>query len=218
MEQTNRPQGWVYVVTNPSLPELVKVGYTTRPDVEARLREFDQAGLPYPYEVAYKRWVAEPRQLEKRVHQFLTIERENKEWFRCSVERAQEAIDHLAPVHTELLQEPGMSSEPNTFSDSGWSGYSEEPNARFEVDDEQEGREEELPSLFWAWLLLVLVIVALSMFWIKIVPSIFSGVGSEYRVYLFFGLLALTFKIILYPLANLAMQQEKHNQNVNTLD
>ena len=211
MEQQNKPQGWVYVVTNPSLPELVKVGYTTRPDVDARLREFDQAGLPYPYEVAYKLWVVEPRQLEKRVHQFLTIERENKEWFRCSVERAQEAIDHLAPVHTELLQEPGV----NTFSDSGWSGYSEEPNARFEVDDEQEGREGEPPSLLWPWLLLVLVIVALSMFWIKVVPSIFSALSGTGlgQVTIFFALLYFTLKIILYPLAYLTMQQEKHNQS-----
>ncbi len=30
--------GWVYIVTNKALPSLVKVGYTTRLDINQRLR------------------------------------------------------------------------------------------------------------------------------------------------------------------------------------
>ena len=88
--------GWVYVVTNKSIRALVKVGYTTRRDLNQRLREFDQAGLPYPYERAYALWVEEPRLIEKQVHQALAIHRENKEWFRCSVEHAKETIEQMA--------------------------------------------------------------------------------------------------------------------------
>ena len=88
--------GWVYVVTNKSIRDLVKVGYTTRRDLNQRLREFNQAGLPYPYERAYALWVEEPRLIEKQVHQALAIHRENKEWFRCSVEHAKEAIEQIA--------------------------------------------------------------------------------------------------------------------------
>ena len=143
MEEQARTQGWVYIVTNPSLSGLVKVGYTARQDVNKRLREFDQAGLPYPYEKAYALWVVEPRELEQRVHQHLTVWRENKEWFRCSVERAQEAIDHLASAHIELLREPEPSLELNDFSDSEWPGYSEEPNPPRTRDASREYREEE---------------------------------------------------------------------------
>ena len=149
MEGENRTQGWVYVVTNPSLPGLVKVGYTTRQDVNKRLREFDQAGLPYPYEVAYKVWVAEPQKLEKRVHQFLTIQRESKEWFRCSVERAKEAVEHLAPVHRELIQKQETSPALNNFSDSAWPGYSEEPNSQRKLDSYRESeRKRESKEFF----------------------------------------------------------------------
>ena len=88
--------GWVYVVTNKSIQDLVKVGYTTRRDLNQRLREFNQAGLPYPYERAYALWVEEPRLIEKQVHQALAIHRENKEWFRCSVEHAKETIEQMA--------------------------------------------------------------------------------------------------------------------------
>lgn len=132
MSEHSSSQGWVYIVTNPALPELVKVGYTARQDVEKRIKEFNQAGLPYPYSVAYKVWVPEPQKLEKRVHQFLANERENKEWFRCSVGLAKEAIDHLAPSHTAqwTVHEKAATPELNDFSDSGecWPGYSEEPN------------------------------------------------------------------------------------------
>ena len=126
MEQQSGLNGWVYVVTNPSLPGLVKVGYTTRQDVNKRLREFDQAGLPYPYEKAYALWVAEPRQLEQRVHQHLTVWRENKEWFRCSVELARATIDQLAQHH-KALQEEGVSPSPIEDTGTAWPGYSDIP-------------------------------------------------------------------------------------------
>ena len=141
MEQQNSTKGWVYVVTNPSLSGIVKVGYTTRQDVAKRLQEFDQAGLPYPYEVAYKVWVSEPRKLERRVHQFLTIEKENKEWFRCSVERAQEAIDHLVSAHKELVHKQKQYTESNNFSDLVWPGYSKEPNQPREIDAPNRDKE-----------------------------------------------------------------------------
>ena len=88
--------GWIYVVTNQAIPGLVKIGYTTRVDIEQRLREFNQAGLPYPYEAAYTAWVNEPRWVEGEVHSLLEGHRENKEWFRCSVEVAKKAIAEIA--------------------------------------------------------------------------------------------------------------------------
>lgn len=115
-------------MTNPSLPGLVKIGYTTRRDVNTRLKEFDQAGLPYPYEKAYALWVAEPRGLEQRVHQSLTIWRENKEWFRCSVEKAKETIEQLAQYNVALLDEKEETSLVG--QEEEWLGYSEEPNRR----------------------------------------------------------------------------------------
>lgn len=120
-------QGWVYIVTNKALPGLVKIGFTTRQDVNTCLKEFDQAGLPYPYEITYKVWVPEPQELEHSVHQVLDIWRENREWFRCSADRAQYAIELLTPDHTEKWTKLEPSSERN--NDSAWPGYSEAPNA-----------------------------------------------------------------------------------------
>ena len=116
-------EGWVYVVTNKSLPGLVKVGYTTQPDVNG---EIDQAGLPYPHEVAYQAWVSTPQEVEQSVHQVLDTWQENGGWFRCSAARAQYAIELLNPNHAEPSPPSG---KLNNDSDSTWPGYSEEPNA-----------------------------------------------------------------------------------------
>lgn len=97
----NGRSGWVYIVTNKALPGLVKVGYTTRIDINQRLREFNQAGLPYPYEKAYALWVEEPRLIEQRVHQALPAHRDYPGWFRCSVERARETIKKIAGPEAE---------------------------------------------------------------------------------------------------------------------
>ena len=110
--------GWVYIVINQAIPGLVKVGYTTRSDIKLRLQEFNQAGLPYPYEEAYALWVEEPRLIEQRVHQALAAYRENKEWFRCSVERARETLKQIAgpesakaTIQKIAAQHPGILTE-----------------------------------------------------------------------------------------------------------
>jgi len=44
-----KTEGYVYVISNPSLPDnLVKIGFTDR-DPSERLKELDQAGLPTEY-------------------------------------------------------------------------------------------------------------------------------------------------------------------------
>ncbi|MEN3373844.1 GIY-YIG nuclease family protein [Dechloromonas sp. ZS-1] len=84
-------RGWVYVITNRAMPNLVKVGFSTK-DPVLRAREFDGAALPYPYEVAYDALVIDPYQVEQGVHKRLNLYRENKEWFCCSISTAVSAI------------------------------------------------------------------------------------------------------------------------------
>ena len=44
--------GTVYVLTNPAMPDLVKIGKTTR-DVQLRLADLYTTGVPYPFECEY---------------------------------------------------------------------------------------------------------------------------------------------------------------------
>lgn len=80
-------KGWVYVITNKAMPNLVKVGYSMK-DPEIRAKEFDHTGAPHPYVVDYDILVEQPREIEQKVHSRLQTFREGKEWFRCSIEEA----------------------------------------------------------------------------------------------------------------------------------
>ena len=42
----------VYVLTNPAMPDLIKIGKTTRDDLQARMRELYTTGVPLPFDCA----------------------------------------------------------------------------------------------------------------------------------------------------------------------
>ena len=45
-------KGYIYIMTNPALTGMVKIGYAT--DVEARRQQLSTTALPYDYEVNWK--------------------------------------------------------------------------------------------------------------------------------------------------------------------
>lgn len=84
-------KGWVYVITTKSMPSLLKVGFS-RKDPEIRALELNNTGNPYPYAVEYDVLVNDPASIEKKAHVLLNAYHENKEWFKCSIDVAIEAI------------------------------------------------------------------------------------------------------------------------------
>ena len=47
----------VYVLTNPAMPGIVKIGMTDQPDVQARMRQLYSTGVPLPFECVVARRV-----------------------------------------------------------------------------------------------------------------------------------------------------------------
>jgi hypothetical protein len=88
-------RGWVYIIANKSLPNLLKIGFSTK-DPIIRAQEFNGTGIPYDFQVLYDAIVINPREVEQRVHKHLAINRENKEWFRIDLENAISAIRFIA--------------------------------------------------------------------------------------------------------------------------
>ena len=84
-------RGWVYIITNKSMPDLVKVGYSTK-DPQLRAEELNHTGSPHPYTTVYDALVIHPYQIEQQVHKLLVEKKEGKEWFRCSISEAITAI------------------------------------------------------------------------------------------------------------------------------
>lgn len=87
-------KGWVYVISNPAMPGIIKVGYSTK-DPALRARELNNTGSPHPYSVQYDTLVWDPYKLEQRVHKMLHSKLEGKEWFKCTIEEAIAAIQSL---------------------------------------------------------------------------------------------------------------------------
>ena len=60
-------EGIVYVLTNPAMPKLVKIGKTGR-GVETRLNDLYTTGVPLPFECAYAARMEDMDKVEKAFH------------------------------------------------------------------------------------------------------------------------------------------------------
>lgn len=90
--------GWVYILTNPSMPGLVKIGLTTRA-LSARAAELTAAtGVPTPFVIAWGRAVSDCAAVETAVHRMLDDRRVSgkREFFCCDVTTARQVIEAAA--------------------------------------------------------------------------------------------------------------------------
>ena len=93
----------VYLLTNPTMPDLVKIGRTT--DLEARLRQLStHSGVPVPFECFYACEVADSVKVEKALHDAFGDHRINsrREFFRLNPDRAV-AILELVTIKDATL-------------------------------------------------------------------------------------------------------------------
>lgn len=90
--QENRNQ-IVYVLTNPAMPGLVKIGRTTREDPQVRMNELYTTGVPFPFECVIAKQIEDGRadQLEQALHTAFHPDRVNpsREFFAISIERVK---------------------------------------------------------------------------------------------------------------------------------
>lgn len=90
MNEINQEEGIVYILTNPAMPGLVKIGKTARGSVEARLSELYSTGVPVPFECAYAAKVTNQTVVEKAFHQAFAPYRINakREFFEIEADQA----------------------------------------------------------------------------------------------------------------------------------
>lgn len=89
MEQENN-SGIVYVLSNPAMPGLVKIGKTARGSVHARLGELYSTGVPVPFECEFAGRVEDETKVEKAFHLAFGPYRINpkREFFQIEPEQA----------------------------------------------------------------------------------------------------------------------------------
>lgn len=103
--------GIVYLLSNPAMPGLVKIGMTTREDMEARLKELYSTGVPVPFECQFACRVKKSDcvKIEKALHKAFEPQRinANREFFRIQVEQARAILElfHHEDVTEEVTDE-----------------------------------------------------------------------------------------------------------------
>lgn len=88
-------RGYLYILSHKAMPNLLKVGYTTR-TIKERIQELSSTGAPGKFEVEFYCEVDNAPHLEKNIHSKLSKQRYDKEFFQCTlviaVRAAKEAL------------------------------------------------------------------------------------------------------------------------------
>lgn len=88
--------GIVYVLSNPAMPGIYKIGITGREELRARLRElYSCTSIPVPFECEYARRIDNYKQVEKALHTAFRTERVNpdREFFRTEPDRVRALLE-----------------------------------------------------------------------------------------------------------------------------
>lgn len=93
----NTKSGWLYIISSPSLPNLVKCGVSRRESPWTRVRELSSSSLPIPFKAHCFVFSDDCFELESAMHKYFDAQRVNKdrEFFAIT---PQQAIDALKDV------------------------------------------------------------------------------------------------------------------------
>lgn len=102
--------GIVYVLTNPAMPGLVKIGMTNKESVDARLKELFNTSVPVPFECEYACKVVETVKVEKALHIAFQPYRihNQREFFEINPEQAiaiLQLLDKSKDITDEIVEE-----------------------------------------------------------------------------------------------------------------
>ena len=89
--------GVVYVLSNPTMPDLIKIGKTTRTDPEVRMNELYTTGVPVPFQCEIAVQVADEVAAERALHVAFGPYRINprREFFQIQAVQAKAILEVL---------------------------------------------------------------------------------------------------------------------------
>jgi hypothetical protein len=109
------PTVYVYILSNPTYPELLKIGHT-RDDVSERAGSLSSAtGVLAPFQIEYWCLTLNAQTVERRVHEKFKSVRENKkrEFFKVDLDEAIEEIEqHIIDPPKSFRRVPHSKTSP----------------------------------------------------------------------------------------------------------
>ncbi len=145
-------RGYIYILANSAMPDLVKVGKTTRTPAERAAELSKVTGVPTPFIVVYEQLVDDCTAAEEFVHTMLQQkgyrESDNREFFRAPV---SEVIGIIIKMPTQFSSNSDV--EDDDEDAEFFSSESDDELDEFVLDDD-ENEEPDYPWLaLWnsAW-------------------------------------------------------------------
>jgi hypothetical protein len=100
----------VYVLTNPAMPGLVKIGFTTQDDTNTRVAQLYTTGVPVPFSLEFACRVPNGAEVERAFHVAFAPNRVNprREFFKIEPEQAIAILRllHVQDATEEIAQQP----------------------------------------------------------------------------------------------------------------
>jgi hypothetical protein len=100
--------GYIYVLTNPAMPSMVKVGYTHE-NTAVRARQIFTTGVPKPFQIEFFFLTENVEAVEAAVHKALHPKRvsNGREFFSVEIAEAVREIErHVREPEPRFLREP----------------------------------------------------------------------------------------------------------------
>jgi hypothetical protein len=124
----------VYVLSNPAMPSLVKIGRTIDDGAASRIAQLYTTGVPFPFVVEFACRVANPDEVERALHTAFAPQRVNsrREFFEID---PQQAIAILRLLHVQDATADlttGSSSDDAADANAGMEYRSRRPNIHFQ--------------------------------------------------------------------------------------
>jgi hypothetical protein len=107
--------GIIYLLSNPAMPGIIKIGKTTQEDVKVRMQQLYQTGVPLPFECVYAATVNNIDDVERALHVAFSPNRLNpkREFFEIDATQAIaiikllqiENVSNLVEQETEVIDQ-----------------------------------------------------------------------------------------------------------------
>lgn len=112
----NNPKaGYLYVISSPSLPDMVKIGVTRRLNPSIRVKELSSSSLPFPFELNAYCFNNDAFELESNMHDYFDAYRvsPNREFFYIPIEQAIDVLKNNfnQEVHYGTYEENNKSED-----------------------------------------------------------------------------------------------------------
>lgn len=110
-------KGFVYILSNPELRSLLKIGWSVKVPTE-RIEELFTTGVPRPFVLEYYCLATDGAGLEARVHDKLRAYRisADREFFRVSLPLAVRTIESLGEIEHRWSRMQQPRSSPYSFA------------------------------------------------------------------------------------------------------